>query len=197
MAGAAAEAYNEKEVHAAAARITPDLWAELRRIARRERRRVNAGETLRATALISEAWLKLRRALPDLDDAHFLNAAAVAMRHVLIDHARRRLAAKRGEGKTDWLDENIQPFWESDERLMDLNVALERLSEISPRLAKVTELRFFAGYDDGQIASILRITDRTVRRDWVKARAWLYLELGDQDTGGLEATNEARDDNAP
>ena len=194
MAGAAAEAYNEKEVHAAAARITPDLWAELRRIARRERRRVNAGETLRATALISEAWLKLRRALPDLDDAHFLNAAAVAMRHVLIDHARRRLAAKRGEGKTDWLDENIHPFWESDERLMDLNVALERLSEISPRLAKVTELRFFAGYDDGQIASILRITDRTVRRDWVKARAWLYLELGDQDTGALRATNEVRDD---
>ncbi len=184
VAGKAAEIWDEDAVHDAAARMTPELWAELRRIARREHGRVKAGETLRATALISEAWLKLRRSLPDLDDAHFLNAAAVAMRHVLIDHARRRLTAKRGEGRIEPLDEDFPPFWESDERLVDLDAALGRLREISPRLVKVTELRFFAGYSDSQIASILGMTDRTVRRDWVKARAWLYRELGDDGVNG-------------
>ncbi len=161
----------------AAARLSPELWSELRRIARREHYRMRAGETLRATALVSEAWLRLRRSAPDLEDEHFLNAAALAMRHVLIDHARRRLAAKHGGGRIDPLDDDIEPFWESDERLIDLDAALERLGALSPRLAKVTELRFFGGYSDSQVATILGMTDRTVRRDWVKARAWLYREL--------------------
>lgn len=188
--------WDDDLVHEVAERMTPELWAELRRIARREHGRMRAGETLRATALVSEAWLKLRRRLPDLDDAHFLNAAAVAMRHVLIDHARRRLTMKRGEGKIEPFDDDIPPFWESDERLVDLNAALDRLGAISPRLAKVTELRFFAGYSDAQIAAILDLTDRTVRRDWVKARAWLYRELGD-DASGDAALRVAAGDSAP
>ena len=196
LASVPADAWDEDVVHEAAARMTPELWAELRRIARREHGRVRAGETLRATALVSEAWLKLRRRLPDLDDAHFLNAAAVAMRHVLVDHARRRLTAKRGEGKVEPLDEDSPPFWESDERLVDLNVALDRLGDISPRLAKVTELRFFAGYSDAQIATILDLTGRTVRRDWVKARAWLYRELND-DAASDPTFTTAAGDSAP
>lgn len=192
MTGVAAEAWDEDVLHEVTAQMPPELWAELRRIARREHGRVRAGETLRATALVSEAWLKLRRRLPDLDDAHFLNAAAVAMRHVLIDHARRRLTMKRGEGKIEPFDDDIAPFWESDERLVDLNAALERLGAISPRLAKVTELRFFAGYSDPQIAAILGLTDRTVRRDWVKARAWLYRELDDDASGGAVAQDCGR-----
>lgn len=196
MTGAIAwneDVVHEDVVHKVTARMPPELWAELRRIARREHGRVRAGETLRATALVSEAWLKLRRRLPDLDDAHFLNAAAVTMRHILIDHARSRLTAKRGKGKIEPLDDDSPPFWESDERLVDLDAALDRLGDISPRLAKVTELRFFAGYSDAQTAAILDLTDRTVRRDWVKARAWLYRELVDDAAGDATLTIAAGD----
>lgn len=163
----------------AAGRLAPALWGELRKIARRERFRVRAGETLRTTALISEAWLRLRRAGGWMDDDHFLRAAALAMRHVLVDHARARLAAKRGAGKVDALTDDIEPFWESDGRLVELDEALTRLARLNPRLAQVVEMRFFAGYSDEQAAALMGVTDRTVRRDWVKARAWLFRELND------------------
>lgn len=166
-------------VTSAADRLAPELWGELRRIASRERFRVQAGETLRTTALISEAWLKLRRSEGWMDDDHFLHAAALAMRHVLVDHARARLAAKRGSGKIDALTDDIEPFWESDDRLVELDEALVRLNAFSPRLAQVVELRFFAGYSEEQAARIMGVTDRTIRRDWVKARAWLFKELHD------------------
>lgn len=175
-------------VLSAADRMVPELWIELRKIARRERFRVQAGETLRTTALISEAWLRLRRAEGFLNDSHFLHAAALAMRHVLVDHARARLSAKRGAGKIDPLTDDIPPFWESDERLVDLDEALSRLAGVSPRLAKVIEFRFFAGYSDEQTAQIMGQTDRTVRRDWVKAKAWLYRELNDD--SGRDLTPE-------
>ena len=164
-------------IRSAADRLAPELWGELRRIASRERFRVRAGETLRTTALISEAWLKLRRSEGWMNDDHFLHAAALAMRHVLVDHARARLAAKRGSGKIDALTDDIEPFWESDDRLVDLDEALARLGGFSPRLAQVVELRFFAGYSEEQAARIMGVTDRTIRRDWVKARAWLFREL--------------------
>ena len=190
-------------VRRAADRLAPELWGELRRIAKRERFRVQAGETLRTTALISEAWLKLRRSEGWLDDNHFLHAAALAMRHTLVDHARARLAAKRGAGKVDALTDDIEPFWESDERLLELDEALGRLSRLNPRLSQVIEFRFFAGYNDEQTARVMGVTDRTVRRDWVKARAWLYRELngvvGDMappdangGTGGAPPLNEVR-----
>lgn len=171
-------------------RLAPALWGELRKIARRERFRVNAGETLRTTALISEAWLRLRRAGGWMDDDHFLRSAALAMRHVLVDHARARLAAKRGAGKVDALTDDIEPFWESDDRLVELDEALTRLARLNPRLAQVVELRFFAGYSDEQTAALMGVTDRTVRRDWVKARAWLYRELD----GELSAPPPANED---
>ena len=164
-------------VLSAADRLASELWGELRKIAKRERVRVKAGETLRTTALISEAWLRLRRSEDWLDDSHFLHAAALAMRHVLVDHARARLAAKRGSGKIDALTDDIEPFWESDARLVELDEALGRLSRLNPRLSQVIEFRFFAGYSDEQTARVMGVTDRTVRRDWVKARAWLFREL--------------------
>lgn len=170
-------AMSSRGPHAGVERLAPALWGELRKIARRERFRVNAGETLRTTALISEAWLRLRRAGGWMDDDHFLRSAALAMRHVLVDHARARLAAKRGAGKVDALTDDIEPFWESDDRLVELDEALVRLARLNPRLAQVVELRFFAGYSDEQSAALMGVTDRTVRRDWVKARAWLYREL--------------------
>ena len=168
-----------EEILAAADRLVPVLWDDLRQVARRERRRVQAGHTLQTTALVSESWLKLRKREEFLSDDHFLRAAAIAMRCVLIDHARARLSAKRGSGKVDPLTDDIEPYWESDERLIELDEALRRLGERSPRLAEVVELRFFGGYTEIQTAGILGINDRTVRRDWIKARAWLYREMAD------------------
>jgi RNA polymerase sigma factor (TIGR02999 family) len=167
------------EVMAAADRLVPALWDDLHQVARRERRRVGAGHTLQTTALVGEAWLKLRRREGFLDDTHFLRASAIAMRCVLIDHARRRLAAKRGDGRVEPLTDDIEPYWESDERLIELDEALTRLGALSPRLAEVVELRFFGGYTETQIAVLLEVADRTIRRDWVKAKAWLYREMSE------------------
>ncbi len=172
-----------KEILAAADRLVPALWGDLRSIARRERRRVGAGHTLQTTALVSETWLKLRQKEDFLDDEHFLRAAAIAMRCILVDHARARLSAKRGEGKIDPLTEDVEPYCESDEQLLDLDEALNRLGRVSPRLADVIELRFFGGYTEDQVANIMGVADRTVRRDWVKARAWLFREMTDRPTG--------------
>ncbi|MFN3536080.1 MAG: ECF-type sigma factor [Brevundimonas sp.] len=174
-------------IQATASGMIPELWGDLRRIARRERRRVRAGETLQTTALVSEAWLKLRRKNDFVDDQHFLRASALAMRCVLVDHARARLSTKRGSGKVDQLVEDIEPYWESDEKLVELDQALAGLARLNARLAEVVELRFFGGYTEEQTAGLLGVTDRTVRRDWIKAKAWLYRELAVSPVGPVPA----------
>lgn len=154
--------------------------ADLRRIARRERFRVGAGATLCTTALISEAWIKLQRAPAWQNEQHFLATAALAMRQVLVGDAERRFAIKRNAGAVPMaLDEEIEVPDEADEQILQVNDALERLARLSPRLAQVVECRFFAGFSEIETARALAVTDRTVRRDWVKARAWLYRELGE------------------
>ena len=161
--------------------LVPVMWDELRRIARTHRRRIGAGETLRTTALINEAWLKLRRQPVFNDDNHFLCTAAVAMRQVLVDHARARLTAKRGDDLTDPLLDDLDPYWESDEQLVELDAALSRLKTLDARLSRVVELRFFGGYTEDQTGTILGVSRKTAQRDWLKARAWLHRELtGDQ-----------------
>jgi len=162
-----------------AVELMPIFYQDIRRLARRERRRVSAGATLQTTALVHEAYIKLH-ASPEFNDReHFLRAAALAMRHVLVSHARERLAIKRGGGETAVpLDEAPEVATDDDAILLEINDALERLSKINPRLAYVVECRFFAGFDDAETAIALNLTDRTVRRDWIKARAWLSRELG-------------------
>ncbi len=168
------------EVLATAARLAPLLMEDMRRHARRERRRVRAGETLRTTALVNEAYLRLQRSEGWQGELHFLRSAALAMRQALVDHARQKLAAKRGGGAVDSLeDHGFEPFWVSDERMVDLDEALQQLSALNPRLTQVIECRFFGGYSDLETARILGVTDRTVRRDWIKAKAWLFQALGD------------------
>ena len=164
---------------ATAEELAPLLLDDLRRRARRERRRVSAGETLRTTALVNEAFLRLHRGGGWEDERHFLHAAALAMRQALVDHARRRLADKRGGGRVDSLDDHpgVEPFWTSDEQLVELDEALRELATLNPRLAQVVECRFFGGYSEPETARILGIAGRTVRRDWVKARAWLFARL--------------------
>ncbi|MFY2763979.1 ECF-type sigma factor [Arenimonas sp. MALMAid1274] len=168
------------EVLATAATLAPLLMDDMRRHARRERRRVRAGETLRTTALVNEAYLRLQRSDGWHGELHFLRAAALAMRQALVDHARQKLAAKRGGGAVDSLEDHpVEPFWVSDERMVELDEALQQLSALNPRLTQVIECRFFGGYSDLETARILGVTDRTVRRDWIKARAWLFQALGD------------------
>ena len=164
---------------ATAQRLAPLLLDHLRSHARHARRRLRAGETLCTTALVHEAFLRLQPADGWHGEQHFLRAAALAMRQARVDHARMKLAAKRGGGATMSLEEaGVEPWWDSDERLVELDEALQRLSELSPRLTRVIECRFFGGYSEPDTARILGVTDRTVRRDWLKARAWLYRELG-------------------
>ncbi len=153
--------------------------SELRRLAHRERRRLGGSETLRTTALVNEAYLKLFQGGQWRDRAHFLNVAALAMRQVLVSYARERLAAKRGSGRESLPREAAdQVLIESEERIVALDEALTRLAEREPRLARVVECRYFAGYTEAETAAALEVTDRTVQRDWAKAKALLYEEIG-------------------
>jgi RNA polymerase sigma factor (TIGR02999 family) len=158
--------------------LVPVFYEELRRLARRERHRVGAGATMQTTALVNEAYLKLRSARGWNDDAHFMRAAALAMRHALVNHAAAHLAVKRGAGAAHLpLTAAEHVPLASDEAIVSLNEAIERLSQQSPRLAQVVECRYFGGYDDESTARALKLSKRTVRRDWALARAWLHREL--------------------
>jgi RNA polymerase sigma factor (TIGR02999 family) len=156
----------------------PLFYQELRTLARRVRGKVGGGATLQTTALVHEAYFKLRGARGWNDDAHFLCAAALAMRHVLVNHAAARVTAKRGAGAEHLpltAADNVATA--EDGMLLDLNEALERLAQKSPRAARIVECRYFAGYDEQATARALGLSERTVRRDWVLARAWLHREL--------------------
>ena len=156
------------------------LYPELRRLARRERRRSGPSRTLNTTALLHEAYLKL---VPGgrswRDRGHFLAAAGQAMRHILVDAARRRLSAKQGGGQTpETLDEELGETLEHDLEILAVDTALERLKRLDERLCRVVEYRFFAGMTEKETATILEVSPRTVNRDWLRARGWLRNELG-------------------
>ncbi len=166
------------EVTRLADQLLPLFYADLKRIAHRERARVGAGHTLQTTALVHEAYLKLRGASGWNDDAHFVRAAALAMRHALVDRALEQLTAKRGAGAEHLpITESLDVAEASDETVVALNDALALLAKQSLRLAQVVECRYFAGYDEVATAKALGISERTVRRDWTLARAWLLREL--------------------
>jgi RNA polymerase sigma factor (TIGR02999 family) len=118
-------------------------------------------------------------AAPELNNrGHLLGVAARAMRQVLVEHARKRLAAKRGGGDaTVTLVDEIAPAELPNEQLVALDEALTRLDSLSPRLRQVVECRFFAGLTEEETGEVLGVTARTVQRDWARARAWLYLQL--------------------
>ena len=169
----------EAGVRSTADSLLPVFYADLKRIAHRERSRVHAGMTLQTTALVHETYLKLRGSSNWNDDAHFIRAAALAMRHALVNHALERLAAKRGQGAVHVpLTQALEVAAASDESLVALDDALQELARQSLRLAQVVECRYFAGYDEVATARALGISERTVRRDWTLARAWLVRELG-------------------
>lgn len=156
------------------------LYDDLRDLARRHLRRGASGGTLQTTALVHEAYLRLcDPARTDVRDReHFFALASRVMRQVLVDHFRRKSAGKRGGGWSRLsLEDGEIPVAERGEVLLALDEALERLARVDARAAAVVEYRFFGGLPEAEIAAILGISDRTVRNDWVKARAWLLAEL--------------------
>ena len=164
----------------AAAKLLPLVYDELRRLAAQKMTQEDPGQTLQATALVHEAYIRLmdRESIAWQDRAHFRAVASRAMRRILIDYARRRGAAKRGGGMNRLtLEENHIVIDDQAELLLSLDQALERLARRSQRLSTVVEYRFFGGLMEEEIAEVLQISPRTVRRDWVKARAWLFKEM--------------------
>ena len=167
-------------------RLLALLYAELKRVARRQLARERRGHTLQTTALVHEADLRLvdQRRVDWRDREHFFAVAATVMRRLLVDHARARLAEKRAHEPVA-LDPGVEPAVEDPAfELLGLDVALDRLAAAYPRPARVVELRFFAGLEVEEVARVLEVADRTVKRDWAFARAWLLRELGDELAGG-------------
>jgi RNA polymerase sigma factor (TIGR02999 family) len=161
--------------------LTPLVYDELRRMARRYLQRERMGHTLQSTALVNEAFLKLiDQQVSWQNRAHFFGMAAQFMRRILVDHARGRHAAKRG-GEAACkltLDEGIAIASQRDVDVIALDGALERLASLDPQQARIVELRFFAGLSIEETAEVLDISPATVKRDWAMARAWLFRELG-------------------
>lgn len=159
--------------------MTARIYEELRQMASSLMRKEMPGHSLQATALVHEAYLRLARSrtLDKADVGLFYRAAAVSMRRILIEHARTRSAIKRDGGMRIDLDPVIIGYPMVNDRLLELNDALERLAAIDPRQATLLELRFFAGLTTSEIAGVLNISERTVKREWAHARAWLRGEL--------------------
>jgi RNA polymerase sigma-70 factor, ECF subfamily len=163
-------------------RLVPLVYEELRRIAQRQLRNEACGYTLNTTALVHEAYLKLAAGSFQsfADRAHFFAVAARAMRQIVIDHARRHRTEKRGGAwKRIPLETAEIAVEERAEMLLALDEALTRLASLDERLGQVVECRFFGGMTEEETAVALDVTDRTVRRDWTKARLWLYNELAE------------------
>jgi len=155
-------------------------YEELRVIAEREFRRERAHHTLQVTALVNEAWLRMAGKQDKFQSrAHFLGYAAQAMRHVLVDHARRQRADKRGgeAARITLVTGDGREPAESPADVLDLHESLARLREVQPRQAQVVELRFFAGATIEEIAEALGVSHMTVSEDWRRARVWLAREL--------------------
>jgi RNA polymerase sigma factor (TIGR02999 family) len=158
-------------------RLTPLVYDELRRIAHRFVRRERDGHTFETTALVNETYLRLvgGQKMEWQSRAHFFAVTAQVMRHILIDHARRRRYAKRGgEAQQVSLDETSAMTEVRAAELVALDDALDELAKIDPRKSRVVELRYFGGLSLEETADVLEISMMTVRRDWRAAKAWLY-----------------------
>ena len=164
--------------------LFPLVYAELHRLARRYMRNERPDHTLTTTALVHEAYLRLvdQTRVEWTDRSHFLGVAAIAMRRILVEHARRRNVVRRGGARHRVsLSDLTVAQDDSADTLLALDDALERLGVLNPRLVRVVECRYFLGLAEEETAAALGVTSRTVRRDWIKAKGWLAaaLEGGD------------------
>ena len=165
------------------AQLIPQVYGELRRLAARYMRHERGNHTLQPTALVNEAYARLVQQPPVAwqSRAHFFATASHLMRHILVDHARKRLAGKRGGVQRQvTLSEAVLQAENHTIDVLVLNQALDRLAELDSRQARIVELHFFGGLNFEEIAEVLDISERTVKRDWSMARAWLKGELSKQ-----------------
>jgi len=159
--------------------LLPLVYDELRRLARGYLFRERSDHTLQSTALVHEAYLRLvDQNVSWQNRAHFFGIAAEMMRRILVDHAREKNAAKRGDGIYKvTLDEEIMGPGQRDVEVLALDQALTRLAKLDPQQSRIVELRFFAGLSIEDTASILKISPATIKRDWAMAKAWLFREM--------------------
>jgi RNA polymerase sigma factor (TIGR02999 family) len=175
-------------------RLTPLVYAELRRMAHRYMERESASHTLQTTALVHEAYLRLAdyNRMQWQDRAHFFAVSAQVMRRILVDHARRH-NIKRGRGLQHvTLDEVALLDREPTQELVALDDALNALERLDPRKVQIVEMRFFGGLSVEETAEVLRISPGTVRRDWSIAKFWLYRELGGRNGDGFRSVEATR-----
>ena len=164
----------------AAERLFPLVYDELKRQARKYLRRERVNHTLQPTALVHEAYLRLidQTGLTAETRTHFFAVAARLMRQILVDHARTRNAEKRGGAAERFSIEDIEILPDqSAADLLELDEALQRLEAIDERKCRVVDLRFFGGLSENEIAEVLGVSEKTVRRDWHFAKLWLFREL--------------------
>jgi len=165
---------------AALDQLMPLVYDELRRLAKRYMNRENPGHTLQTTALVNEAYLRLidQGNVEWQNRAHFFAIAAQIMRHLLVDHARSQHFAKRGGGAHQVsLDEALVVTEGREADLLALDEALDRLAAFDRRKSQIVELRYFGGLSTEETAEVLGVSEITIKREWLKAKAWLYREL--------------------
>ena len=161
------------------ARLFERVYSDLHRLAQRQLRAVNRGAE-HATSLVHEVYLRLAHAGLSLNDRqHFFAVASRAMRQIVVDHARSRLTEKRGSGVDPISFDSAIGVAAAghDEQLLQVDAALQRLADVDPRLAHFVELRFFGGLKFEELVAATGMSERTLKRDWTKARAFLYREL--------------------
>lgn len=157
-----------------------ELYLDLKQMARARMSSERAGATLNTTALVHEAWLRLEKSSPDQwrDRAQFFFAASEAMRRILVEAGRRRMSAKRGSGEAPVPLENLEiGAPEGDQRLIEVHEVLDQLEAEDEMKARIVKLRFFCGMENEEIADILGVNERTVRRHWELAKIWLYRAI--------------------
>ena len=167
--------------------LIPLVYDELRRLAGRYMRRENQGHTLQTSALVNEAYLRLvdQKSVKWQNRAHFFGVAAQLMRRILVDHARSRSRAKRGGGAQQVSLAEQAVISNEVAHVIALDDALKNLAEMDPRKSQIVEMKFFGGLTTEEVAEVLKVTPRTIEREWRKAKAWLNRAIS------KGATNEA------
>ena len=178
----------------ALAQLTPIVYDELRRLARRYMKRERVGHSLQTTALVNEAHVRLvdYKRMHWQDRAHFLAVSAQAMRRILVDHARRRNAKRGADVEHVSLEASAVLCPDRSNDFVALDDALKALAERAPRKARVVELRFFGGLSVDETADVLHVSSITVMREWKSAKAWLYRELSRLTANGQQSLASRR-----
>ena len=174
------QSYGDDE-RALAAQLVEENYRELIVVARRKRRRAGLSDTMSTVDLLHESLIRLNGRTDWQSDNHFIRAAALAMRHVIVDHARKKLTAKRGSGARAINLEDAEPFLpefsETPEQIVGISELLAKLETANPRWMRIVDARYFGGLTETETAEVLGLSERTVRRDWAEVRGWIAEQL--------------------